>query len=131
MKLLLDTHILLWSAVEPDRLSPRSRAALEDPDNQLWVSPISVWEALILADRGRLQIDASDPGEWIRSVLARMPLREAPLNVEVAVESRSVDLEHADPADRFLAATAIVYDLTLLTADRRLLRSRQLRTLAN
>jgi PIN domain nuclease of toxin-antitoxin system len=131
MKLLLDTHILLWSAIEPERLSPSARSALQDPGNQLWLSPISVWEILILADKGRVQIDAADPVAWIRKVLAGLPLREAPLNVEVALESRTVDVEHADPADRFLVATAIVHDLTLFTADRRLLKSARVRTMAN
>lgn len=61
--------------------------------------------------------------------LARVPLREATLNHEVALRSRSVDLKHEDPADRFIAAAALVYDLVLLTEDERLLQSTQLHTL--
>jgi len=53
------------------------------------------------------------------------------MNYEVAIQSRAIDLEHRDPADRFLAATALVYDLTLVTADERLLRSRMIASLAN
>ena len=54
-----------------------------------------------------------------------MPLREAPLTREVASASRSLDLPHEDPADRFIAATAMVYDLTLVTADERLWASKR------
>jgi len=68
---------------------------------------------------------------WVRSMLRSTPLREAPLNHEVAIQSRSLNLPHQDPADRFLAATAIVYDLTLVTADERLLGSEQFSVLAN
>ena len=60
-----------------------------------------------------------------------MKLLLAPLNHEVALQSRAIDLEHQDPADRFLVATALVYDLTLVTADERLLRSRRIASLAN
>ena len=68
---------------------------------------------------------------WVRSMLRSTPLRAAPLNHEVAIQSRSLNLPHQDPADRFLAATAIVYDLTLVTADERLLGSEQFSVLAN
>lgn len=129
MKLLLDTHVLLWGLLEPERLSRRAALELEDPDNELWLSPVSAWEIAVLAEKGRISIEDPDPGEWLRKVLSCAPLREAPLNLEVALQSRSVDLRHQDPADRFIAATALVYDLVLVTADRRLLESEQVRTL--
>lgn len=59
---------------------------------------------------------------WVRNVLQTVPFHEAPLTHEVAIQSRSVDLPHQDPVDRFLVATALVYGLTLVTADERLLR---------
>ncbi len=121
MSLLLDTHIWLWSLLEPDRLGPRTRAALEDPDHEKWLSPISVWETLMLASRGRLSLGPG-PEAWARTQLTRLPLREAALTMEVAFASQRVRVESADPADRFLAATALVYDLTLVTADSRLRR---------
>lgn len=129
MRLLLDTHVLLWSVLEPGRLSSRAATELESAGSELWISPISTWEIALLAEKGRIAIDSGSPEEWLRGVLTRAPLREAPLNHEVALRSRSVDLEHQDPADRFIAATALVYDLVLLTADERLLRCGQLRTL--
>lgn len=130
MKLLLDTHMWLWSLLEPARISARVASALEAPGTELWLSPISVWETMILIQRGRLRVDG-DPVTWINSSLRASPTREAPLTREVAIRSAVVKLPHRDPADRFLAATALVQELTLVTADRRLLRSREYKTLAN
>ncbi len=130
MKLLLDTHIWLWSLVEPERLGRRVTAALRAAGTEIWVSPISVWELLLLVEKGRVVID-SDPEDWIETAWSRAPIREAPINREVALRSRSVRVPHQDPADRFLAATAEVYDLTLVTDDRHLLRGKGYQTLAN
>jgi PIN domain nuclease of toxin-antitoxin system len=120
MGYLLDTHILLWSLREPERLSDETRKLLKNPETKVWLSPISLWECLILAHKGRLKLNP-DPQSWARDLLKKLPLREAKLNFEVSLRSREVSLIHEDPADRFLAATASVYDLTLLTADSRLL----------
>ena len=130
MRLLLDTRIWLWSLLDPSRLGPATAAALEDPDHEKWLSPITIWETLMLAERKRVALEP-DAEQWVRTQLARLPFREAPLNVEVALESRRIALPHDDPADRFLAATARVYDLTLVTADVRLHHVRGLAVLPN
>jgi len=130
VRLLLDTHIWVWSLLDPSRLSRRVRAELESPDNELWLSPVSTWELLMLIEKGRLEVD-KDGVQWVAEVARAAGLREAALTHDVAVESRVMDLPHQDPADRFLAATARVYDLTLVTADERLLGSRRISTLAN
>ena len=130
MKLLLDTHIWLWSLLEPERLVPGVRAELKSPENELWLSPISVWEALVLIDRGRIVVE-TDTTEWIQEMVRAIPRREASLTHEVAIQSRQISLPHQDPADRFLAATALVYELTLVTADERLLQSDEFTVLAN
>ena len=130
MRCLLDTHILLWSLLEPDRLSSQVRQVLDDPGNELWLSPISLWEITILAAKGRLQIESQDINAWLREVMSRTPLREAPLTFEVALTSRTIDVSHQDPADRFIAATAQVYDLALVTVDQRLLQCGQVQTLS-
>jgi len=83
--------------------------------------PISIWECLILAEKGRIVL-LPDARRWVDRVLREVPLREAPLTREVAIQSRFVEVAHQDPADRFLAATAAVYGLTLVTADDRLIR---------
>jgi PIN domain nuclease of toxin-antitoxin system len=95
---------------------------LQSPDNELWLSPISVWEALILVERGRVTV-AGDPRMWVRQMVEALPRREAPLTHEIAVISREIQLPHQDPADRFPAATAHALGLTLVTADERLLQS--------
>jgi PIN domain nuclease of toxin-antitoxin system len=129
MNLLLDTHVWLWSLLAPERLREETRAALEDPDNRLFLSPVSVWEALLLAERGRVELQG-DPATWVARVLSEVPFFEAPLTFEVAIESRSVRLSHQDPADRFLAASARIHDLVLVTADQRLLDSPDVQTSA-
>ncbi len=130
MKLLLDTHIWLWGLLDPERLTPAVRRALQSPANELWLSPISVWEALILVERGRLTVKRP-VAEWVEAMVQALPRREAPLTHEIAVASRQLKLSHQDPADRFLAATAKVMGLTLVTADLRLLRSKEYAVLAN
>lgn len=121
MRLLLDTHIWLWSLLDPDRLSRRARGRLTDPANTLALSPVSVWEALIHAEKGRVLLDP-DPWSWIRAAMTVRPVRRVPVTFEVALGSRAIRLDHDDPADRFIAATAMVHGLTLVTADRSLLR---------
>lgn len=130
LRLLLDTHIWLWSLLEPDRLGPRLRETIEDGATDLWLSPISVWEALLLIERGRVEVDRDARG-WIERALPSMPLRDAPLSRDVAIASRSIDLSHPDPADRFIAASAVIHELTLATADERLLACAGLATMAN
>lgn len=130
MRLLLDTHIWLWCALEPARLSRRVSRAMVDPKNELWLSPMSVWETLVLARKERLTLDPS-PEQWVRRALGELPIHEAHVNHEVAIRSAALRLGHDDPADRFLVATALVHDMTLVTADRSLLRSRLVPTLGN
>ena len=130
MKLLLDTHIWLWALLEPERLSPAVRAALASAENELWLSPISVWEALLLAERGRVRVDTA-PTEWVQRMVRALPRREAALTHDIAVASRQITLSHDDPADRFLAATAQVMGLTLVTADARLIASTEYAVMAN
>lgn len=128
MRLLLDTHIWLWSLSEPDRLGKRVLQELASTENEVWLSPVSTWEALILAAKGRIQLPA-DLTHWVDKATA--PLIEAPLTHEIAFVSRQVRLPHNDPADRFLAATAQVLKLTLVTADASLLGLGEISTLAN
>ncbi len=130
MKLLLDTHIWLWSVLEPKRLSTRVTKALADPRNEIWISPISTWEILTLCAKNRLALDLN-PRQWIAESLARTSFREAPLTHEVVMDMEGVVTPHKDPADRFLAATAKTFGLTLVTADENLIRGRGYSVLAN
>ncbi len=130
MRLLLDTHIWLWSLSDLALLSQRVASELTDRRNEIWLSPVSVWEILTLARKGRVVLEGA-PESWVREALSKSALREASLNHEIAIRSMTLRLPHWDPADRFIAATAIVYDLTLVTADERLLRCRQYSSLPN
>jgi PIN domain nuclease of toxin-antitoxin system len=128
LKLLLDTHIWIWSLAQPERLSRHVRKELADPINEFWLSPISLWEAFLLYQKGRIQLP-SDLREWVPKAIDSF--REAPLTHEIVAEARELPLSHQDPADRFLAATAKVLSLTLVTADYRLLGLKNISTLAN
>jgi PIN domain nuclease of toxin-antitoxin system len=130
VNILLDTQIWLWSFLEKRRIRKGLTEALEDPENQLWLSPVSVWEAMVLFQRGKIQI-ASDPGIWIRQALAKGFVAEAALTHEIALHSRLIELPHQDPADRFIAATALVRGFALATSDKHLLRCRGIHTLPN
>jgi len=130
MKLLLDTHIWVWSVLDRARLSSRVIAELESPSNEKWLSPISLWEVLTLCQKGRLSL-LPNPANWITHTLITIPMREAQVTYQVAQETGHVRLPHRDPVDRFLVATACVFDLTLVTADEHLLKARQVPVLAN
>jgi len=128
VKLLLDTHIWLWSLQNSKFLGKRVAQELRNPLNELWLSPISTWEALTLHSTGRIVLPGN-LAEWVTRATA--PLREAPLTHEIAIAARELRIQHQDPADRFLAATAHVLDLTLVTADVTLLGLGEISTLAN
>jgi PIN domain nuclease of toxin-antitoxin system len=124
---LLDTHIWFWYVVASDRLPSGLREALDAAESERWLSPISVWELGLLEEQARVRL-IGGLRSWVQEALRRLPLREAPLNREAAILSHELELSHADPRDRFLAATALVYDLTLVTVDEQLCAARWLRT---
>lgn len=130
MRLLLDTHIWLWSALEPHRISRRVAKELSDRENELWLSPISVWELALLHRKGRA-ITPQDIPTWVASSMEELRLTEAPLTIEVALAVASLDFPHGDPADHFLAATAKVFDLIFVTADANLINLADIQVLPN
>jgi PIN domain nuclease of toxin-antitoxin system len=127
LNLLLDTHIWIWSKLDPKRIGKRAAEELSKGSNELWLSPVSVWETLVLMQKGKIRVE--DPFAWVER--AAEQLREAPLTHEIVRTGLALPLSHADPADRFLAATAKVLKLTLVTADRRLLGLGEIASLAN
>jgi PIN domain nuclease of toxin-antitoxin system len=124
----LDTHIWYWSLVEPARLGRRVRSELTKAQNELWLSPVSTWEILLLNSKGRIRLH-EDASKWLAQATANF--REAPLTHEIVLAAYQLPFSRSDPADRFLAATAEVLDLTLVTADERLLGLGDIKTLAN
>jgi PIN domain nuclease of toxin-antitoxin system len=115
MKLLLDTHIWIWSVLEPWKLTSEVARVIAQPDNALFLSPISIWELSLLAERKRVVLNG-DLGEWCKSSIQELSLAEAPLTWDVAAELPFTRLLHRDPGGRLLVATARVFDLTLITA---------------
>lgn len=106
MKLLLDTHIWLWYLLGEERLSIELQTTIADETNELWLSPISIWETLILAEKGRISLQPNAV-TWIDLALKTLEICEAPFVREIAILSRQIQLPHQDPADRFIAATAV------------------------
>jgi PIN domain nuclease of toxin-antitoxin system len=129
MKLLLDTHIWIWYLFDNPQLSQNLRTAIADPANELWLSPITIWEILLLGKKGRLSLPP-DPVTWIENALDALETREALLNHAIAILSRELDCPHEDPADRFLAATAIYYNLQLATVDHKLVAMPSVQTIS-
>jgi len=105
LRLLLDTHVWIWSLISPERIGRRAFSALGSDESECFLSPVSVWELLVLIEKGRVEIDGEAQG-WTREALERGPFREATLNHEVALESRRIKLPHDDPADRPLVPHA-------------------------
>ena len=91
MKLLLDTPIWLWALFEPERLSPAVRVALASGEHELWHSPISVRQALLLVERGRVRVDTM-PTEFVERMMRMLPRREAALTHDSAIASRQLAL---------------------------------------
>jgi PIN domain nuclease of toxin-antitoxin system len=115
MKLLLDTHLLLWAAGDPDRLSAAARALIGAPENELWFSAASVWEIAIKRGLGREDFQVNP--RLLRRGLLDNGYRELPVGSEHAVAIDSLPPLHKDPFDRLLVAQARVEGITLLTAD--------------
>jgi len=128
MNLLLDTHIWIWYLEGNPKISQNLKSALEDDNNQLFISPISIWEILILSEKKKIQLNPT-PIIWINQGIQTLGLQEAPLTIEIAVLSRQLDLVHQDPSDRFIAATTVYYNLILATADTNLTQASCLQTL--
>lgn len=115
MKLLLDTHLLLWAAGEPNRLSAKARALLDNPSHELLFSAASLWEVVIKRGLGRadFQVDA----RLLRRGLLDNGYSELPVVSDHVVAIESLPPIHKDPFDRVLVAQATVEGITLLTMD--------------
>jgi PIN domain nuclease of toxin-antitoxin system len=115
MKLLLDTHLLLWAAGEPKRLSKQARALIDNPDNELLFSAASLWEVAIKRGLGRddFKVDT----RLLRRGLLDNGYTELPIVSAHVVATESLPSLHKDPFDRILVAQATVEGVTLLTID--------------
>jgi PIN domain nuclease of toxin-antitoxin system len=130
MKLLLDTHIWIWNELEPWRLTSAVQLELASTHNELFLSPVSVWELVLLVEKKKIMI-AADFAEWVNASFHDLQIQEAPFTFAVAYELRYTQLPHKDPGDRFIVATARVFEMTLVTADENLLGLANLALLPN
>jgi PIN domain nuclease of toxin-antitoxin system len=115
MRLLIDTHLLLWAAGQSARLSPQARGLIADPDNELLFSAASLWEIAIKAGLGRP--DFSVDAARLRRSLLTNGYDELAITGEHAVAVMGLPMIHKDPFDRLLLAQGMVEDITLLTSD--------------
>lgn len=129
MQLLLDTHVLLWALLEPQKLSPALRTALEDSDNILMVSAASAWEIATKWRLGKLQ-HARAVVENYAMALHRLAAIELPISGAVARQAGLWEVPHRDPFDRLLAAQARSDDLLLASTDPAFAQFEGVRTLA-
>jgi PIN domain nuclease of toxin-antitoxin system len=126
VKLLLDTHVWIWSLTTPDRIPAKVRRVLEKHGQELWLSPVSAWELALLVEKGRVTVEGHLEA-WLPKAVARF--QEAPVSHDIAAAFADIRLPHGDPADRLLLATARVLHLTLVTADQRLIDAKVVPTL--
>ena len=119
MAWLLDTHTLLWALFEPGKLGRKARAILEDPTNEVLVSPLSYWEISLKYGLGKLVLPETDPSE-IPGAAHQLGLLEEPLDPEILVTFHRLPYapDHRDPFDRLLVWHAIRRKHTLLSKHR-------------
>lgn len=125
--MVLDTHVWLWYLEANSNLRPDLKAAILSSSQDCLVSPISVWEVLLLHEKGRYSLGPS-PEQRVRDMLNVPGIAVAEFSTEIAVLSRSLQFSHEDPADRFIAATAKAYGLPLATDDANLKTLKWLKT---
>jgi PIN domain nuclease of toxin-antitoxin system len=115
MKFLLDTHLLLWAAGQPERISKPARELIENPDNVLFFSAASIWEIAIKSSLGREDFKADS--RLIRRGLIDNGYREVAISSEHAAGVQALPLVHKDPFDRLLIAQSLVEGMPLVTVD--------------
>ena len=113
MRLLLDTHILVWGFADAARISAAEEAALRAPDNQVFVSVACLWEIAVKAARGRLD----PPSDFRRTIESHPDFKVLPILAEHAWRVRTLPRLHGDPFDRLLVSQALCEGLTLMSRD--------------
>ena len=113
MRLLLDSHALLWFLGDPPRLSDKTHSLILDDVNDVFYSPVSLYEIAFKASRGRLPPEAAYLPEAVRS----SDFREIPLTSQHLVHAARLDWDHGAPWDRILLAQARLEDMDLISAD--------------
>jgi PIN domain nuclease of toxin-antitoxin system len=121
--ILLDTHVVIWSAIDDRRLGPLSRKLIGDRNRMdpFYVSAISSWEIAMLVKKGRL--DLGQPAQtWLKNAMQDPVWRSLPIDSTTSIEAVNLPgMFHNDPADRFIVATSRLNSLALITADKAIL----------
>lgn len=129
MSFLLDTHVWIWTQEQPDAIGAKARAMLETTSEELCVSAVSSLEIARLVSGGLLELKGS-LDRWVRFAVDSIEARSIDVDHRVSIEAYKLPGRfHKDPADRMLVATARINDLTLVTADERILAYRSVRSL--
>jgi PIN domain nuclease of toxin-antitoxin system len=115
--MVLDTHIWVWFVTNSRELSQPFVDRMNSAGEKPMISSISIWEAVMLGQRGKIRMVA-DPESTVRTWMAAYDIEIVPVDTEIAFLSRTLDFQHADPADRFIAATAYHLQQPLATVDR-------------
>jgi PIN domain nuclease of toxin-antitoxin system len=120
--IVLDTHVLIWFLIADSRLDVGLRVQMESQPEAVLVPSVCIWEATLLVEKGRLGSKRANTGKQLRQDIQSCRFSEVPLTGEIAVLSRTLQFDHEDPADRFIAATAYALDARLATSDFQLRR---------
>lgn len=129
--IILDTHVMLWDALAPERLSAQAKAAIAQANQAdgLLVCDISLWEIAMLVQKGRIQV-ATDCLAFINLLLQANKIQVRTISPQIAVLSTQLPTSiNQDPADRLIVATAIIENVPLVTADRNLQNTKQVTTI--
>lgn len=118
MRLLLDTHALLWAVLQPEKLPPGAREAIVSPASEVFVSALSLWEISLKASLGKLKLEGCDPDSLLETAMAQS-FTFLPLTPQLAASFHRAPRDdfHRDPFDRMLIWQALRQDMTLVTRD--------------
>jgi PIN domain nuclease of toxin-antitoxin system len=120
MKVLLDTHAFLWWVTDDPQLSSRARRILSDSSNEVYFSAVSGWEIAIKTRLGRLSLGGDNLEDFVAEQVAANGFQLLPIHLNHALRTYSLPDCHRDPFDRLLIAQALIEELALVTADRKL-----------
>lgn len=116
MKILLDTCTFIWLASDPRQLSPRAASLIKNQANQVWISPVNVWEIITKRRSGKMVLKGKI-SRIIREQVRKNALRVLPVRLKHVLVNRTLPLIHKDPFDRILVCQAIAAGMTIVTPD--------------
>jgi len=117
---VLDTHVLIWFCLDDPRLSQNVKNHIEQKPEEVFISSITLWEMALAHQKGRLGLQVQNLHADLLEVVDEIGIRIVDLTAEHAILARTLEFDHHDPADRFIAATAFALQKPLATADPKL-----------